>query len=237
MVDYKYIKIENGLFDALVRIRISGEARQVFDFIIRKTYGFNKKHDELSLSQFVSGTGLSKPTILRSIKKLLSMNLIDKKVNGKRHIYSICRHYDKWKPLTKKITLTKKIIVIDKKVNSSLTKKITPIIQKTTTTKDNITKDSETPLLPESFKVNDKKKKTGSMFIKPSLKEAEEYIKEKGYSIDAEAFIDHYTSNGWKVGKNPMKDWQATIRTWERRNNKPKNERKGIDDLLGGKDG
>ena len=34
--------------------------------------------------------------------------------------------------------------------------------------------------------------------------------------VDAEKFIDYYTSNGWKVGKNSMKDWKAAVRTWER---------------------
>jgi len=31
-----------------------------------------------------------------------------------------------------------------------------------------------------------------------------------------EKFLDHYESNGWKVGRNPMKDWKAAVRTWER---------------------
>ena len=43
-----------------------------------------------------------------------------------------------------------------------------------------------------------------------------EYINEKGYNIRASKFVDYYTSNGWKVGKNPMKDWKAAVRTWER---------------------
>ena len=34
--------------------------------------------------------------------------------------------------------------------------------------------------------------------------------------MDAQRFIDYYTSNGWKVGRNPMKDWKAAVRTWER---------------------
>ena len=56
-------------------------------------------------------------------------------------------------------------------------------------------------------------------FIKPTIEEVQEYCLERQNGIDAENFIDYYNSNGWKVGKNPMKDWKATIRTWERRNN------------------
>ena len=55
-------------------------------------------------------------------------------------------------------------------------------------------------------------------FAPPTLTEVQEYIREKNYSIDAERFIDYYEANGWKVGKNPMKDWKATVRNWERRN-------------------
>ena len=59
--------------------------------------------------------------------------------------------------------------------------------------------------------------KNNKRFVRPTVEEVAEYIREKGYHIDAEAFIDHYNSNGWKVGKTPMKDWKATVRNWERR--------------------
>ena len=52
-------------------------------------------------------------------------------------------------------------------------------------------------------------------FVKPTLEEVEAYISEKGYCVNAQQFIDYYTSNGWKVGRNPMKDWKAAVRTWE----------------------
>jgi hypothetical protein len=41
--------------------------------------------------------------------------------------------------------------------------------------------------------------------------------------VDAERFIDYYTSNGWLVGRNRMKDWKAAVRTWERNNYGNKN--------------
>ena len=53
-------------------------------------------------------------------------------------------------------------------------------------------------------------------FQKPSLEEVKEYCIERGNSVNAEQFIDFYESNGWKVGKNSMKDWKACVRTWER---------------------
>ena len=56
-------------------------------------------------------------------------------------------------------------------------------------------------------------------FSPPSLDEVREYCTERGNGIDAERFVDFYDANGWKVGKNPMKDWKAAVRTWERRKN------------------
>lgn len=54
-------------------------------------------------------------------------------------------------------------------------------------------------------------------FTPPTLSEVQAYVEEKGYHIDAEAFIDFYESKGWMVGKNKMKDWKASVRTWEKR--------------------
>ena len=53
-------------------------------------------------------------------------------------------------------------------------------------------------------------------FTPPTLEEVEAYCLERGNSVDPERFIDYYTSNGWKVGKNTMKDWKAAVRTWEK---------------------
>ena len=59
---------------------------------------------------------------------------------------------------------------------------------------------------------------TGNVFVKPSLSELEAYCQERENCIDAQSFIDFYDSNGWMVGKNKMKDWKASVRTWESRN-------------------
>lgn len=56
-------------------------------------------------------------------------------------------------------------------------------------------------------------------FIKPTLEEIRQYCSDSGYGIDADYFYDYYEGNGWKVGKNPMKDWRATVRNWARREN------------------
>lgn len=55
-------------------------------------------------------------------------------------------------------------------------------------------------------------------FVKPTISDIEQYCSEKNISINAQQFIDYYESNGWKVGRNSMKDWQATVRRWSSNN-------------------
>jgi hypothetical protein len=56
------------------------------------------------------------------------------------------------------------------------------------------------------------------VFKPPTLDEVFVYCQERGKGINAQQWHDHYTSNGWMVGKNKMKDWKAAVRTWERNN-------------------
>ena len=72
----------------------------------------------------------------------------------------------------------------------------------------NISKDK---LSKDNSIVSDRKR-----FTAPTIEDVIAYCKERGNRVDPERFIDYYTSNGWKVGKNPMKDWKAAVRTWER---------------------
>ncbi len=53
-------------------------------------------------------------------------------------------------------------------------------------------------------------------FIPPSVDEVRAYCNERRNTVDPQTFVDFYTSKGWKIGKDPMKDWKAAVRTWER---------------------
>ncbi len=131
-----FIPIPNKIMDALLKIRIPGEARQVLDAILRKTYGWDKSEDEISLSQFEEMTGLPRPSICRAINKLSKMNIIVKKGNAKSlfskrgndftSVYSLQKNHEDWHTLTKKPTLINKNANdrhVNKKVNLTLTKK------------------------------------------------------------------------------------------------------------------
>lgn len=68
-------------------------------------------------------------------------------------------------------------------------------------------------------------------FSPPSVREIEDYCREKGFLLDAERFVDYYASIGWRVGKNPMKDWRAAVRTWVKKDT-PKPEPKNCGYVL-----
>ena len=70
-------------------------------------------------------------------------------------------------------------------------------------------------------------KQTRSRFTPPTLDEVKTYCLERNNNVDAERFIDYYTANGWKVGKNSMKDWKAAVRTWEKTSDKPAKKASG----------
>ena len=63
-------------------------------------------------------------------------------------------------------------------------------------------------------------------FTKPTIDEIQDYCIERNNNVNAEHFFDYYESNGWKVGKNSMKDWKAAVRTWERSEYRKPNSKK-----------
>lgn len=74
-------------------------------------------------------------------------------------------------------------------------------------------------------KKNNKKERNGKetinivplkRFVPPTEEEVALYCYERKNHVNAQKFVDYYSSNGWKVGRNPMKDWKAAVRTWER---------------------
>ena len=76
----------------------------------------------------------------------------------------------------------------------------------------------------ETETINDNvinKKNKVSKNLKPTLDEVRQYCAERNRGVDAEKFFNYYESNGWKVGKNSMKNWKAAVHTWEKNNVQP----------------
>lgn len=71
-------------------------------------------------------------------------------------------------------------------------------------------KEEEPPLPPKGGRA--------PRFTPPTLEEVTAYCLERGRGLNPEKWIDHYQANGWKVGRNSMKDWKASVRYWENGN-------------------
>lgn len=67
----------------------------------------------------------------------------------------------------------------------------------------------------EKDNINVIPKEKSKRFVKPTIEQIQKYCDERENDIDAQRFYDHYESKGWMIGKSPMKDWQAAVRTWE----------------------
>lgn len=73
------------------------------------------------------------------------------------------------------------------------------------------------PIQSESNPIRIQSESNGSRMKRPTVEDVQEYISLNNYAVNAERFVDYYESNGWKVGRNPMKDWKACVRTWHKK--------------------
>jgi hypothetical protein len=152
---------------------------------------------------------VSKVSVSKWVGNLRDCGYIDVQMQYKEGTKQISNRYIRLAtPLKENLgTLTKKsLIPSPRKVKDPLKEKFK---DNTTVnnTFNNTVGETSSPELP---------KKKVVRFKEPTLEEVSDYCrKERNNTIDAQNFIDFYTSKGWKVGNTKMKDWQASVRTWE----------------------
>lgn len=108
-----HIDIANEISEAFMRFNLSSYQNRILWAILRKTYGWHKKEDRISLTQFEQMTGIGKRHIQRTLKELKEMNLIIiNKQTPKKVFYGFQKNYEKWKPLRnlKRLQNEKKIM-------------------------------------------------------------------------------------------------------------------------------
>ena len=114
-----YTPIANEIMESLYLINLSPYEWRILVFIFRKTYGWKKPQDIISLSQFCEALKLQRPHICRSVKKLLRRNIITQTGNGYHVTYSFQKDYSQWKPLPNQVTvkpLPKQVMPLPKQV-------------------------------------------------------------------------------------------------------------------------
>jgi phage replication O-like protein O len=95
-IENGYVKIANELIEELSKLYLSGNEWRVIMVVVRKTYGWNKKTDHISLTQFQKATNLSRPSVVRSLKKLVAKQILVAKQQPFIKEYGLNKHYKEW---------------------------------------------------------------------------------------------------------------------------------------------
>lgn len=186
--DENYVLIQGWMIGQL---GLKGNELIVYAII----YGFTQAENQVfsgSLQYLADWTNSTKQSVIKCLKSLIEKGLIgkdDEYINGVK----FCKYY------------ATKFNGVVNKVEHGIKQSLTGGIKQSLP--NNIDSDNTR---------NNKNNIVGKRFQPPTLSEVRAYCQERQNNVDAERFIDYYTSNGWKVGKNPMKDWKAAVRTWER---------------------
>ena len=164
----------------------------------------------MSKDTMANDVDLSKQAVLNIITKLVEKELIVKNPATKHLKVSVL--FLEYLNDYKKFTDGKETLLERSKNFTESGKKTLPN-NKLVEFMDLLSSDFETT---KQTIINTNNKKT---FIRPTAEQINEYSKEIGFTLDGSQFIDHYEARGWLIGKNPMKDWKAAVRTWKRNSN------------------
>lgn len=228
-----HLDIANEIVDFLAKYRIPGEEMQIIWVVLRKTWGWHKKKDMISLSQFQKLTNLKRSTVCRAINNLVSKKILYslKSETGGSTNYIFNKNYSKWKPSLKKETSSLK-----SETGGSL-KNDNKVVSKKRHTKETITKETITKEIKDiyltffdtRFWINYPKRnnvKAGKTecfeFIYKNIKQEEFDDLEKATKnyADSEQAKNNYAKDPIRfLKKNYWKDWIAFSppkpKTWE----------------------
>lgn len=200
-------------------------------FIVSEQTGF----DEVYISEVIKSClklGLFSEELFNTHKILTSKGIQE------RYIY-ICNLSKRKVIISPEINISSEEIgIYSEEIDISLEE--TPINSvKSTQRKEKESKEKEKNMTKKETELSDSAKqqsKAQTNFVKPTVEQVKAYCTERNNGINAEQFVDHYTSNGWMVGKTKMKDWKAAVRTWERnrQNTTSANGQRGVANIPAG---
>lgn len=158
-----------------------------------------------SLTKLGQATGQTIRQVRDNLKHLEMTGEVTSRANNRYRVITIVR-YDDYQSSDKQN---------DKQIDKQLDKQMTSQPTSKTTTSIEYIESNNDRYIESPSEIY--KGKTAQRFIPPTKQEIDIFCLENGLSIDVDYFYDHYTSNGWMIGKNKMKDWRATVRNWARR--------------------
>ena len=103
-LDDGFTRIANELLEALIAVGLTSRQWAVVMAIIRKTYGFNKKADDIGLSQIVALTGIAKPHVSVAIRELEARAVITRSQGKFGHVLGVNKNHQAWLGVTKSVT-------------------------------------------------------------------------------------------------------------------------------------
>lgn len=218
---YYYLRLKDNFFDSdELKILESMKDGYLYSNILLKLYLRSLKNDgklvvneriPYSADMLASVTGHQVGTIKQALSVFKDLGLIDVLDNGAIYMLDIQNFIGKGSSEADRKREYRQRIETDRtNVQTNLRQisdKSTPEIE------IELEKDIEIEKEIHSSASTTTKRKR---FEKPTLSQITQYCLERNNNVNAEQFYDYYESNGWKVGKNAMKDWKACVRTWER---------------------
>ena len=231
---YYYLRLKENFFDSdELKILESMKDGYLYSNILLKLYLRSLKNDgklvvndriPYNAEMLASVTGHQIGTVKQALSMFKELGLIEVLENGAIYMLDIqnfigkgSTEADRRRVYDRKITQEKELLKIESVRNlREISEKSTPEIE--------LEKDIEIEKeIDSSAKSTTTKRKR---FEKPTLSQITQYCLERNNCVNAEQFYDYYESNGWKVGKNAMKDWKACVRTWERNEYRKPNSKK-----------
>lgn len=221
---YYYLRLKDNFFDSdELKILESMKDGYLYSNILLKLYLRSLKNDgklvvndriPYNAEMLASVTGHQVGTIKQALSMFKELGLIEILENGAIYMLDIqnfigkgSTEADRRRSYDRKIAQEKELLKVESVRNlQEISEKSTPEIE--------LEKDIEIEKEIHSSAKNTTTKR--KRFEKPTLSEIKAYCIERNNNVDAQHFFDHYESNGWKVGKNSMKNWQAAVRTWEK---------------------
>ena len=222
---YYYLRLKENFFDSdELKILESMKDGYLYSNILLKLYLRSLKNDgklvvneriPYNAEMLASVTGHQVGTIKQALSMFKELGLIEVLENGAIYMLDIQNFIGKGSTEADRQRLYDRRISEERKQNKltqsrnleEICKKSPPEIE------IELEKDIEIEKEINSSASTTTKRKR---FEKPTLSQITQYCLERNNNVNAEQFYDYYESNGWKVGKNAMKDWKACVRTWER---------------------
>ena len=223
---YYYLRLKDNFFDSdELKILESMKDGYLYSNILLKLYLRSLKNDgKLVVNERIpynsemlsSVTGHQVGTIKQALSMFKELGLIEVLENGAIYMLDIQNFIGKGSTEADRQRLYDRRISEERKQNKLTQSRNLEEICKKSTPEIEIELERDIEIEKEihsSAKSTTTKRKR---FEKPTLSQITQYCLERNNSVNAEQFYDYYESNGWKVGKNSMKDWKACVRTWER---------------------